>query len=197
MYSSNIIGKKIGRYGDLPRNANGKMRRKDWMNDEVKKKRTIVEQSSHQLNWNLADYFWLFTPSFVWEHLSRIVARKDRLRNLSTLAIQAITPWFAELLLYFLHANTRRVIPTHLRRGWGGGGVRKGWQSRRTWRLIPGWQVCVKVLEPFFCFTGSFEDPHHFDADQDAYPDSDFYLMRIQIRVFNLMRNRIQILASK
>jgi hypothetical protein len=50
MYSSNIIGKKIGRYGDLPRNANGKMRRKDWMNDEVKKKRTIVEQSSHQLN---------------------------------------------------------------------------------------------------------------------------------------------------
>ncbi len=26
-------------------------------------------------------------------------------------------------------------------------------------------------------------DPHHFDADPDAYPESDFNLMRIPIRL--------------
>ncbi len=58
-------------------------------------------------------------------------------------------------------------------------------------------------------------DPHHFDVDPDADPDSTyhpdvdpdsaFYLMRIRkdsdpdptIRLFTLMRIRIQILASK
>jgi hypothetical protein len=71
--------------------------------------------------------------------------------------------------------------------------------------------------------TSSFVDPHHFDvnpdadpdstyysdadpvsayysdADRDADPDSDFLLMRIRIRLLTLMwiRIRIQILASK
>ncbi len=36
----------------------------------------------------------------------------------------------------------------------------------------------------------------HSDADPDADPDSDFF-MRIRIRIFTLMRIRIQILASK
>jgi hypothetical protein len=50
-------------------------------------------------------------------------------------------------------------------------------------------------------------NPHHFDADTDgepdstyhpdADPDSDFYLMRIRIRLFTLMRIRIHILVSK
>jgi hypothetical protein len=39
----------------------------------------------------------------------------------------------------------------------------------------------------------SFMYPHHVDTD----PDSAFYLMRIRIRLFTLMRIRIQILASK
>jgi hypothetical protein len=51
----------------------------------------------------------------------------------------------------------------------------------------------------------SVVDLYHFDADPDssyhpdADPDSDFYLMRmrIRIRLFTLMRIRIQILASK
>jgi hypothetical protein len=51
----------------------------------------------------------------------------------------------------------------------------------------------------------SVVDPHHVDADpgadpdstqhSDSDPDSDFYLMRIRIRLITLMR--IQILASK
>jgi hypothetical protein len=43
-------------------------------------------------------------------------------------------------------------------------------------------------------------DPHHvdyLDVDQDADPDYGFYLMRIQMRRFTLMRIRNQILASK
>ncbi len=55
----------------------------------------------------------------------------------------------------------------------------------------------------------SVVDPHHFDVDPgadpdstyhpdaDADPDSDFYLVRIRIPLFTLMRIRIQILASK
>ncbi len=49
----------------------------------------------------------------------------------------------------------------------------------------------------------SVVDPHHFDTDPDsiyhpnAEPDSDFYLMRIRIRLFTLIRIRIQILVSK
>jgi hypothetical protein len=42
-------------------------------------------------------------------------------------------------------------------------------------------------------------DPHHgdyLDVDQDADPDYDFYLTRIQMPRFTLMRIRIQILAS-
>ncbi len=45
-------------------------------------------------------------------------------------------------------------------------------------------------------------DPQHIDADPDstyhpdADPDSDFYL-RMRIRLFILMRIRIQIIASK
>jgi hypothetical protein len=44
------------------------------------------------------------------------------------------------------------------------------------------------------CCGDSVVDPHHFDVK----PDSDFYLMRIQIRLFTLIRIliRIQILAS-
>ncbi len=55
--------------------------------------------------------------------------------------------------------------------------------------------------------TSSVVEPHHVDADPDADPDStyhpdadpgsDFYLMLIRIRIFTLMRIRIQILASK
>ncbi len=37
----------------------------------------------------------------------------------------------------------------------------------------------------------------HPDADPDAGPDSDFYLMRMRILLFTLMRIRIQILANK
>jgi hypothetical protein len=48
-------------------------------------------------------------------------------------------------------------------------------------------------------------DPHHVDAvpdadsryHPDADPDSDFLLMRIRIKLFTLMRIRIQIIASK
>jgi hypothetical protein len=47
----------------------------------------------------------------------------------------------------------------------------------------------------------SVVDPYHGDADStyhpDADPDSDFYLMRIQIRLFILMLIRIQIPGSK
>jgi hypothetical protein len=35
----------------------------------------------------------------------------------------------------------------------------------------------------------SVVDPHHIDADLD--PDYDFYLMRIRVRLFTLMWNRI------
>ncbi len=55
--------------------------------------------------------------------------------------------------------------------------------------------------------TTSVVDPHHFDADPDADPDStyhpdadpeanpnsDFYLTRIRIHVFTLMRIRMRI----
>jgi hypothetical protein len=55
----------------------------------------------------------------------------------------------------------------------------------------------------------SVVDPHHLDVDPDAdltyhpdaHPDPDFYLMRMQsrvrVRLFILMRIRIQILASR
>ncbi len=52
----------------------------------------------------------------------------------------------------------------------------------------------------------SVVDPQYVDADLEADPDSsyhpyadhsDFYLIRIRVRLFTLMRIRVQILASK
>ncbi len=80
-------------------NEKNEKEKNEWWCEEKEKK--IVEQPSHdfQIKWNLADYFWLFIPSPVWEHLYGIVACQDsvRMRNLATLATQAITPRFAEL----------------------------------------------------------------------------------------------------
>ncbi len=57
-----------------------------------------------------------------------------------------------------------------------------------------------KIYGIFRTLRASVVDPHHTDADPDANPDSDFYLMRILMRIrirrFTL-RIRIQILTSK
>ncbi len=54
-------------------------------------------------------YFDSSFPAPSESFLSRIVAFQDRVRmkNLAALAIQAITPRFEELLLYFLHTKIR------------------------------------------------------------------------------------------
>jgi hypothetical protein len=64
---------------------------------------------------NHADHFDSLFPAPSETFLSRIVARQVyvRMRNLDTNAIQDITPRFADLLLYFLHAKIRR-LPSHM-----------------------------------------------------------------------------------
>ncbi len=81
-----------------------KWRRNRWMVMKRKEKRkdncgTIP--AWFQMNWTLADYFWLFIPSSVSEHFSRNCACQDhvRMRKLAALAIQAMP--------YVLHAKIR------------------------------------------------------------------------------------------
>jgi hypothetical protein len=97
---------KRGKYRGLPRNVNEKQNEEEmdqwWWEGKRKDNCGTISAWWFQMNWTFTDYFWLFIPSSVWEHLSR------------TLPANIVWKWEIKPLLQFkpLHTALQNCSPT-------------------------------------------------------------------------------------